>query len=143
MGKGLRLMCAAFVAIGIVHLIAAIRAIQFGADYAALGVSFPPAAQMIFSAIWAVAFPWMAWRAWRRRNGFRRRVFLLVVAYGLAQAAWWRIYAQSDYAVQRWPFAVLMTALGIILVAWVLNRPSVRAYDRPGFPRPNGEDRTR
>ncbi len=141
--RGLRLICVAFLAVGIVHLIAAVRVLQFGADYEALGVSFPPLAQVIFSLIWAVAFPWMAWQTWRRRNRTRRWVFLLVVGYGLAQSVWWRIFAQADYAVRRWPFAVLMTALAVMLVVWVLNRPPTRAYAGPGSSRPNGEDRTR
>jgi len=144
--RGLRLVCAAFLAIGIVHLVTAVRGLQFGAAYEALGVSFSPLAQVIFSLIWAVAFPWMAWRMWRRRNRTWRWVFFLVVGYGLAQAAWWRIFTQADYAVQRWPFAVLMTALGILLVVWVLNRPSARAWihsDGPGTSRPNNEDRIR
>ncbi len=125
--RGLRWLCMGLVSVGLVNGVAALRTAQLAPDYLALGVSFPPVLGVVWGLVWGAAFLWGAGRLWRLRNGSRRQVLVLVGAYGGLQALWWRVFARSDYAVQRWPFAVLLTALLVALVFWYLTRPHLRA----------------
>lgn len=121
------MLCAVLVAIGAAQVITGLRALWLAADYAALGASFPPALLALFSGLWGVGFVAAAWRLWRLRNDARRWVLVIVGAYGVTQAVWWRLFIRSEYGLMRWPFAVALTALAVAVVAWYLSRPRVNA----------------
>jgi hypothetical protein len=123
-------LCLGLFGVGVVNLGVAVRGVQSGADYAALGISFIFPLQVLAGLAWGVGFLWAAWRLWRLRGGAVRQATLTVGAYGLFQVIWWRVFARSDYALGRWPFALLITALLVALVVWYLTRPPVRALFR-------------
>lgn len=129
----LRWLCLGLAAAGAINLGAAVRTAQLTPDYTALGVTFPPVLGVIAGLGWGAGFLWSAWRLWRLRSGSPRQVLILVVGHSLYQLAWMRVFARSDYAVDRWPFEALTAVLLAALVAWILNRPRVRALFRSNF----------
>ncbi len=123
--RGLRTFCAILLGIGIVNLGTALRTLQMSADYSALHVSFPPALQAIFGLGWGLGFIWASRAVWSLRNGSGRTVLLLVGAYGGYQVIWWRVFVRSDYALVRWPFAVLVVVLFVASVYWYISQLSI------------------
>ena len=128
--RGLWIISVGLLITAAANVVTALRALQWGAAYAASGVTFPPLLPVITGLGWAVACGWSAWRLWRLRNGAARLVLLLLGIYALYQAIWWRVFIRADYARQRWPFAVLMMVLVWAALAWYLQRPRVRALFR-------------
>lgn len=132
-----RALCVALLGVGAINLGVALRTIQLAPRYMVLGVSFSPPLLVLVSVGWGAGFLWVAWRLWRLRAGAPRLAVALVSAYGLFQVGWWRLFARADYTLLRWPFAALLTALVVALVAWYLYRPRVRTLFRvetPGTP---------
>ncbi len=128
--RGLRWLCAGLAIIGVLDLVAGLRVMRTATGYIALGVSFPPALAAILQVGWGATFLYVAYGLWRLRNRARREGFLLIGVYSAFEIIWWRVFARSDYALVRWPFAVLAVALLVILAYWYLNRPPVRALFR-------------
>lgn len=125
---GLRWFCGGLLAVGLLNLGVALRTLQLASLYTALGVSFPPLPYAIISLGWGGAFLWVDWRLWRIRNAALTQALILIVAFGLYHILWDRLFARSDYAVQRWPFAALATAVVVAAAALYLMRPRLRAF---------------
>lgn len=123
-------LCGGLLVVGVIDLGRAIRAVQLAPEYAWLGVSFSATIQEIAGLVWGGALTWAAWRLWRLRAGAPRQVLILVGGRGLFEVIWQRVFARSDYAVDRWPFVVFTVALLVALVILLLNRPRVRALFR-------------
>ncbi len=120
------------VAIGAVRVAQAVRVWQSADLYAALGVSFPPAVDVVVSAVWGVAFLVVGLALWRLRNWARRAVLVLMPAYAVFSVVWLAIFTRSDYDAGRLPFLALVSALGVWFILWTLTRRSIRmAFTSP------------
>ena len=107
------------------------RAWQEADLYAALGVSFPVPLEIVLSAVWGVALLSVSWGLWKLHTGARRAALILLPVYGVFTIAWLAIFARSDYDSGRLPFLVLMSALGVLLLLWMLTRRRVREAFAP------------
>jgi hypothetical protein len=122
-------------------IVAAIAAINVGlawdhvahADaYRALGVSYPPLLRAGFALIWAVVLGALAVGLARRRAWARRWILIILSNYGAFGVLWLVIYARSDFDRGRIAFQAALTALLIVLAAWMMRWRRVRrAFDLP------------
>ncbi len=123
---GLRWLTLALLAAVLVHMVSAVRVLQYSADYAELHIAVPYIVLLGRDILWAILFLIGTVRFWQMRIGAHRLVLLLVGVFSLFQFAWWGIVVRSDYGQTRFPFAVILTIGAIGLLAWYLNRPHVR-----------------
>lgn len=123
---GLRWLTLAMLATSLVHVVSAVRALQYTAVYLGLDLSVSTPVLFFRGFVWGGLFLYGAVRLWQLRNGAQRLVLLVVGAFSVFQFVWWGVYIRSDYGQTRFPFAVILTLIVFGLVAWYLNRPQVR-----------------
>lgn len=145
---GLTAICLILLGVGLANLLSAVRYLFDGATLAALGVRVPVGLAVLAGLGWGIALVGLALALWLGRNLSVRAVFLLVGAYGVFQVIWWRAFVVADYALIRWPFAVVIMVLfagGVSGYNWRATRSRVRggSHQRVGENGPEHRDNMR
>lgn len=104
-----------------------LEAFQYWHFLTSLSMSVSPAYLAISGAIWVLIGIALIWILWRGQPSAPRILQVVAVIYGLY---YWldRWLLTVSILRERWPFALLMTALGLIFIFVALTRPKVRTF---------------
>jgi len=142
------ILCAVLAAIALINAALAWDHVQRADEYRALGVSYPPLLRAGFALVWAVVLGALALELARRRRWARRWILVVLSNYGAFGVLWLVIYARSDFDQERIAFHAVLTAVLILLAAWIMRWQRIRRAFEPGaasstpddpFPSSSGE----
>lgn len=89
--------------------------------YRDLGVSYPPELRALLAAGWCVLLGALGVGLFRCRSWARRWILVILSNYGAFGVLWLLAFAQSDYSRGRIAFQAAVTALLIVLLAWMMR----------------------
>jgi hypothetical protein len=117
--------------VGVYDLLLALDNVRRAGYYRDLGVSYPPMLRAATALAWGVGFVALGIGLVRRRRGARRWAWVLVSNYGLFHVLWLIVFARSDFGRGRIAFEAALTAVIVVLVAWVMRWRQVRRAFEP------------
>ncbi len=106
--------------------------LRHAGHYRDLGVSYPPELRALLAMAWCALLAALAVGLFRRKRWARRWILVILSNYGAFGVLWLVIFAQSDYSRGRIGFQAALTALLLVILAWMLRWRRLRAlFERP------------
>lgn len=96
--------------------------------WAGFNAPFALPARLALSIVWALALIAVAVGLWIGLGLARRAALFALPVYIAFGAAWSIVFARGDYERGRASFLIGLSAIAILLVAWILTRDRVRTY---------------
>jgi hypothetical protein len=116
----------------VINLVGVIAALRRWPMYAALDLSLPLWVLTAFRAVWGVTWLATAWGLWRVAAWARKGLFFTLPLYLLLVLGQQAIFVRGDYERGHLPFLAGISALSVVLVAFILTRKRIRqAFERP------------
>lgn len=112
---------------GLYNLVLAWDHLRHAGYYRDLGASYPPLLRAVTALAWGVLLAAWGIGLARRRSWARRGLVVLLSNYGGFGVLWLIVYARSDFGRGRIAFQAAVTALLIVLAAWIMRWRRVRA----------------
>ena len=128
------------VLISVYNLLLAFDHVRHAAYYRDLGVSYPPLLRAAFALVWGVVFLMFGIGMARRKPCARRWLLILLSNYGLFGVLWLMVFARSDFGRGRIAFHAVLTAVLIVLAAWIMRWRRMRWPFQPPSPVNPGEE---
>lgn len=94
--------------------------------YQSLATAPPIALYIGISFLWGILFALLVFGLWKRRQWINPWLWKTYLFFGIFSLGWFRVFAQSTYEQDRFPFLLIALGLSLAINFWLMQRSNFR-----------------